>query len=268
LSAAVPAPTPAFSRFGAAVLAGAALLLAVGAPAELVAVRHVEGAVHGFLALRALDGRTLADGDLIQSARGDRVTSRLVFRFRDGSLHDETVVFSQSGSFRLIRDHLVQKGPAFERAVDLSIDAGSGQVTVRYAEKDGKEKTASERLDLPADLANGLIFTLLKNIRPETPRTTVSMVAATPKPRLVKLIVTPAGQEPFAIGGSPRKAVKYVVRVEIGGLAGFAASLLGKKPPDSHVWILGGEAPAFVKSEGPLSMGGPLWRIELASPAW
>jgi hypothetical protein len=196
------------------------------------------------------------------------VTSRLVFRFRDGSLHDETVVFSQSGSFRLIRDHLVQKGPAFERAVDLSIDAGSGQVTVRYADKDGKEKTASQRLDLPADLANGLIFTLLKNIRPETPRTTFSMVAATPKPRLVKLIVTPAGQEPFAIGGSPRKAVKYVVRVEIGGLAGFAASLLGKKPPDSHVWILGGEAPAFVKSEGPLSMGGPLWRIELASPAW
>lgn len=39
-------------------------------------------------------------------------------------------------------------------------------------------------------------------------------------------------------------------------------------PPDSHVWILGGEAPAFVKSEQPLYFGGPVWRIELASPSW
>jgi hypothetical protein len=228
----------------------------------------VEGVVHGFLALRALDGRTLADGDLIQSARGNRVTSRVVFHFRDGSLHDETVVFSQSGSFRLISDHLVQKGPAFERPVDLSIVVGSGQVTVRYPDEDGKAKIASKRLDLPVDLANGMIFTLLKNIRPETPQTTFSLVAATPEPRLIKLIVTPAGRETFSTGGSPRKAVKYVVKVEIGGLPGFVASLLGKEPPDSYVWILGGEAPAFVKSEGPLSMGGPLWRIELASPVW
>ena len=32
--------------------------------------------------------------------------------------------------------------------------------------------------------------------------------------------------------------------------------------------ILGGEAPAFVKSEQSLYTGGPVWRIELVSPAW
>jgi hypothetical protein len=37
---------------------------------------------------------------------------------------------------------------------------------------------------------------------------------------------------------------------------------------NTHVWILGGEAPAFVKLEGPLYFGGPIWRIELASPVW
>ena len=53
-----------------------------------------------------------------------------------------------------------------------------------------------------------------------------------------------------------------------GGVAGVVAPLVGKQPPDSHVWVLEGEAPAFVKSEGPLAMGGDSWRIELVSPVW
>jgi hypothetical protein len=59
-----------------------------------------------------------------------------------------------------------------------------------------------------------------------------------------------------------------VIKVEIGGVAGVIAPLVGKQPPDSHVWILGGDSPAFVKAEQALYTGGPVWRIELASPAW
>jgi hypothetical protein len=84
----------------------------------------------------------------------------------------------------------------------------------------------------------------------------------------VKLAITVAGDEPFSTGGTARKATNYVLRVEIGGISGLLAPLLGKQPPDSHVWILGGEAPAFVKSEQPFYLGGPLWRIELVSPVW
>jgi len=58
------------------------------------------------------------------------------------------------------------------------------------------------------------------------------------------------------------------VKVEIGGLPGVIAPLIGKQPHDTAVWILPGEAPAFVKSEGPFYQGGPIWRIELASPVW
>jgi hypothetical protein len=43
------------------------------------------------------------------------------------------------------------------------------------------------------------------------------------------------------------------------------AHMLGKEPPDTHAWVLRGEAPAFVKSEGPFYAGGPIWRIQLAS---
>ncbi len=235
---------------------------------EVVPVRHAEGMVHGFLALRTLGGETIADGDLIQTSRGDRVTSRLVFRFRDGSLHDETAVFTQSGNFRLVSDHLIQKGPSFPRSFDVTIDRASGRVDVRSREKEGPEEIFSERLDLPPDLSNGLAFILLKNIAPSSGRRELPMVAATPQPRLVKLVVASAGEDRLSIGGSPRKATHFIVKIEIGGIAGVVAPLIGKQPPDSHVWILEGEAPAFVRSEGPLAMDGPVWRIELVSPVW
>jgi hypothetical protein len=152
--------------------------------------------------------------------------------------------------------------------MEVSIDGSSGQVMVRTSDDEGKEKVVAERLDLPSDVANGLVLTLLKNIRSDAAQTKVSMVAATPKPRLVSLAITSQGEEPFSIGGNSRKATHYLVKVQIGGAAGLVAPLLGKQAPDTHVWILGGEAPAFVKSEGPLYFGGPIWRIELVSPVW
>ena|ERR1022692_1337533 len=137
-----------------AVLVACATLLQPGTmPAATVVVRHTEGLVHGFLVLRTLAGDTLANGDLLQVARSDRVTCRLVFRFKDGSVHDETAVFSQRHNFRLLNDHLVQKGPAFQHPMDVSIDGSTSQVTVRNTDDDGKEKVVTERLDLPPDLA-------------------------------------------------------------------------------------------------------------------
>ena len=58
------------------------------------------------------------------------------------------------------------------------------------------------------------------------------------------------------------------MKIKIGGVAGVIAPIIGKQPADTHVWIMQGDAPAFVKSEGPLAPDGPIWRIELASPAW
>jgi hypothetical protein len=234
---------------------------------EPVAVRHTEGLVHGFLVLRTLEGKAIADGELIQSARGTRVTTRLRFHFKDGSLHDEVAVFSQRRHFRLLSDHLVQKGPSFPHPLDMSIDTGTGLVTVRYVD-DGEEKVKSGRMDLPADLANGLIPTLLKNVVAKNPPASFSFVAPTPAPRLVKLSITAAGQERFSTGGRTHVARHYVLKVDIGGVSGLVAPLLGKQPPDSHVWILEGDAPAFVKSEQPLYTGGPVWRIELTAPEW
>lgn len=240
----------------------------IPASASQVAVRYKEGLLHGFLVLSTLEGNPLADGDLLQTAHGDQVTSRLVYHFRDGSLDDETTIFSQRRDFRLISYHLMQKGPSFQRALEMSVTASSGQVTVRYTGDDGKEKVETERMKLPPDVANGLVLSLLRNLGPDAPPLEVSIVVATPKPRVVKLAITAQGPEPFLLGASNRKAIHYVLKVQIGGLTGLVASWFGKQPPDSHIWILGGEAPAFVKSEVPSYIGGPMWRTELVAPVW
>jgi hypothetical protein len=163
---------------------------------------------------------------------------------------------------------LIQKGRTVPQPLEMSIDGPRGEVIVRYTDTQGKPKVETERFDIPPDLANGLIPTLLKNVQAGAPPKTVSLIAATPKPRLVKLAITVAGDESFSTGGTSRKATHFVLKVDVGGIAGLVAPLLGKQPPDSHVWILGGEAPAFVKAEQPLYLGGPLWRTELVSPVW
>ncbi|HEY6391397.1 MAG TPA: hypothetical protein VIX89_08975 [Bryobacteraceae bacterium] len=235
--------------------------------AQPVAVRHVEGTTHGFLVLRSIDRKTLAAGDLAQTVQGDRVTSNLVFRFKDGSVDDDTVVYSQSHNFRLISDHHVQKGPSFPKPMDVSIDAANGQVTARSIDG-GKDKVEEHHLDLQPDLANGMLITLLKNLQADVAETKVSYVAATPKPRLVKLAITPQGEEMFWIAGARHKATRFNVKVELGGVAGVVAPIVGKQPKDTQIWILGGKAPIFVRMEGQFYQGGPVWTIELTSPVW
>ena len=249
----------------AILLACAAMLQPNALFAETIPVRHTEGLIHGFLVVRTLEGKAVADGQMTQDARGDRVTTHLIFRFKDGSTYEDTTIFSQRGTFRLLSDHLILRGRSFKQPVDTLIDTSTGQVKVRYTDAKGKEKVIAQRMELPRDVTNGLLLTLMKDIKPSVPRTTVSMVATTPKPRVVKLAIIPRGEEPFTIGRFHHKAMHFAVKVEIGGLTGFVARLMGKQPADTHVWVLGGEAPAFVKAEGPLYVGGPIWRIQLAS---
>jgi len=144
-----------------------------GLQADQVNVRYREGRAHGFLVLRTLEGKTLAVGDATQNTAGDRVTTKLVLRFKDGSMHEETTEFSQRDKFQLMTYRVVQKGPAFKRPLGTSIDFSTGQIMVRYTDDHGKEKVLSERLELPPDFADGIVPTLLKNFPPAASQLTV-----------------------------------------------------------------------------------------------
>jgi hypothetical protein len=236
--------------------------------AQLIPVRFVQGTVHGFLQMRSEDGHIVASGDSVQVAHGSQVTVRTTFTFKDGSIDDETTVFLQRGTFRLVSDRHLQKGPFFPHPMDVLIDARSGQVTVHSTGKDGKEEVKTDHLTLPADLANGMVPLVIEHIRSGVAETTVPMLVLTPKPRLVKLIISPRGEESFDVVGSPRKALHYEIKINIGGIEGMVAPIVGKAPPNIQLWIIGGLAPTFLREEGPIYAEGPIMTIELASPVW
>lgn len=254
------------ARFQSAAVA--AFLAAVSAlSAEPVPVHHYQGYLRGFVVVKDLDDKVLASGDVIQNPAGSRVTTKLILHFKDGSLYEETAVFSQRRTFQLLTYKQVQKGPSFKTEETLSFDTSSGKVNIQYVDKDGQTKTIDDKMTLPPDLANGIITTLLSDIDPKV-ETTLSMLVSTPKPRVVKLKIASLEPDSFSVGGSGAKATHYVVNIDIGGVTGVVAKVVGKQPPPMNMWIAAGNAPVFLKSEAPLFEDGPIWRIEMASPVW
>ena len=79
---------------------------------------------------------------------------------------------------------------------------------------------------------------------------------------------TVLGLDNFLTGSASHKAIRYDVKVDIPGVRGAIAPLVGKQPPDTHIWILSGSSPVFLKSEGPLCEGCAVWRTQLESPVW
>jgi hypothetical protein len=233
-----------------------------------VPVRFAEGSLHGFLVLSTPEGVLIASGDLLQVARDGGVKSRLVFHFKDGSVFDETVVFTQRNVFTMQSYHLVQRGPVFPEDTEITLERASGKYHAKTrARKDGREKVKDGKLVLPLDVSNGMVLTLVKNLSAGAGET-VHMVAFTPTPKLIKLELAPSGEQKILVGGTEKSATHYVLKPILGIWLKLFASLLGRTPPDNHAWIVTADVPAFVKFEGPLYMNGPVWRIELTTPRW
>jgi hypothetical protein len=152
--------------------------------------------------------------------------------------------------------------------MDVLIDARSGQITVRTPGKDGKEDIKTDHLNLPPDVANGIIPIVLENLPTVSSGATVTMVVMTPKPRLVKLVATYVGDDNSSVAGSTRKAAHYNIKIDLGGIVGVIAPLVGKAPPDIQIWTIGGAATTFAREQGPLYAEGPIMTIQLASPVW
>jgi hypothetical protein len=252
-----------------AVIMVIAALVSVPVDAAPVAVRFPEGVTHGFLLVRSLVGEIIGQGEMTQVVKGaDLVESQLVFRFKDGSLHDEKVVFSQQRMFTLISYRLVQRGPSFPDQIDVSIDRGTAQYKVRSkAGEDGKEEMLTGEVDLPKDAYNGMLVMVLKNLRKRTDET-VSVLAFTPGPQVIKLELLLMGEHTVQIGEVSSKAMHYVFKPQIGMIKEFFGKATGKLPAHFHYdcWMLGDEVSSFVKFEGPLQLMGPIVRIELVSP--
>ena len=231
-----------------------------------VPVRFTEGMVRGFLELKDAKGNRIASGDFLQTSHGGEIKSRMALQFKDGSVHDETAVFTQQHNFVLQGYRLIQKGPSFESDMEVSLERATGKYRVKVKEKGKDEKLLEGKLDLPMDVYNGMVPTVIKNLKKGATEN-LHVVAFTPAPRVIELEMIASGEDKVLIGDRERSASHYVLKPKLGILK-LPAMLLGRNPPDNHLWTIMEDVPAFVKFSGPLAAGGPIWRVELTSPRW
>lgn len=234
-----------------------------------VAVRFPEGLTHGFLLVRSTAGDIIGHGELTQIVKeGGLAESRLVFRFKDGSVHDEKVAFSQQRVFTLIRYQLTQRGPSFPEQMEVVIDRGTSTYEVRAGTREnGMEKVFTGNIEVPKDAYNGMIVTTLLNL-PKGANETVNVLAFVPEPTAISVELVFVREQTIRIGDQPRKAWQYAFKPDIGPVKKFLGSMLGKLPADFHYdcYILADDVPSFVRFEGPLQLMGPVLSIELMSP--
>ena len=254
-----------------AIAAIIAMIGLMGSPtgAAPIAVRFPEGIAHGFLLVRSSSGEIIGHGEMTQVVKAeDLVDSHLVFNFKDGSLHDEKVTFSQQGVFSMLRYHLVQRGPSFPDQIEVSIDRRTAEYKVRSrAGEEGNEEVLAGAFTLPNDVYNGIFVTMLLNL-PKGASEMVNFLAFTPAPEIFRLELQLAGERTVQIDELSRKALHYVFRPDIGMIRELLGKATGKIPAHFHYdcWILADEVPSFVQFEGPLQLLGPIVRIELVSP--
>ncbi|UFS70348.1 hypothetical protein LPW11_21070 [Geomonas sp. RF6] len=238
------------------------------AAAAPVSVRYSEGIVRGFLVLQSTDGALVASGDFLQvKQENGEVETRTVFYFKDGSLFDETVRFTQKNSFTMQSYRLVHKGPAFKQDMSATLERASGKYRVVVKPHGKAEKVYEGKFDFPSDLYNGMIPIIAKNLR-EGGGESVHLVAFTPAPRVIGLDLVPSGKNKVMVGAIEKSVLHYVLKPKLGVGLKIPAALLGRLPPDNHLWVMTSEVPAFVRFEGPLYPEGPVWQIELTSPRW
>jgi hypothetical protein len=239
------------------------ITVATAAPAEQISVKHIQLPMHGFMVARPETGKIAAPVEFTQAVQGDEVTMRLTYRFVDGSIDDETTTYRQQGTLRLVRSHHIQKGPFFAKPVDFAVEAATGTATSRTADKKGKINVETEHIDLPDDLANGFVGTLLLNVPPNTAPFRVGILAPVFGGRLIRILISPEGEQPFQKTGQTLQATVFRIHPELGGILGVIATLLGLQPKDVTVWVLEGEQPAVVRIVGQLGGSGPVLSSEL-----
>ena len=239
------------------------ITLGTAASAERISVRHIQSPMHRFMVARSENGKIIANGEFSQVVQGDEVTMRLTYHFVDGSIDDETTTYKQGGTFRLIRNHHIQNGPFFVKPVDFAVEAATGIATTRTTDKDGKIHVESEHMDLPDDLANGFVGTLLLNVSQNTTPFRVGMLAPVGGGRLIRILISPEGEQPFHTTGQTLKATVFRIHPELGGIVGVIARLIGLQPKDVMVWVQEGEEPAVVRIVGQLGGYGPVVNSEL-----
>jgi hypothetical protein len=124
------------------------------------------------------------------------------------------------------------------KLVDFTVEVATGIATSRTADKNGNIHVENHHIEVPDDLANGFVGTLLLNAPQNTTPFRVAMLVPVNGARLIRIQISPGGRAGFHTTGQTRRAIVFRIHPELGGIAGVIVSLIGLRPKDVMVWVL------------------------------
>ena len=104
---------------------------------------------------------------------------------------------------------------------------------------------------------------MLLNVPPNTAPFRAGILAPVFGGRLIRILVSPQGEQPFQRAGQNLKATVFRIHPELSGILGMLATLLGRQPKDVMAWVLEGETPAVMRVVGQFGGSGPVLSSDL-----
>jgi hypothetical protein len=227
----------------------AALLLVVAGSATAVEVHSPPGALHGFPSMTDESGTVIADGELSQERRGDRLFVHASWVFRGGRRAEETATFRLGTELAQERFAWVETERGEEqRRFEVDFVTGDARSSVRRGDRMDR---AQERLDLPAGSSfagYGVALAASQLLLGPGDEAELTFVAFTPGPRAVTLAIRNDGEEGIPAAGRSIACDRFTLHPKLPLLVRPFVHAR-----DAHLWFTHSPPRALVRAEQELA---------------
>jgi len=220
-----------------------------------------EGDVAGTTAILAPDDHVIGMIEYRQVRRGERLSSRRIARFTDGSSDEDEAEAIVGDRLEAIAGHTIVRDTDGETTVDLSIDVRGGRITGTVGRGAARREVLTEAKLPPATYWGPLVFIALKNFdaNAEDGRLVFRTIAPTPTPRIFDMALTDTGPAPVEQAGITLAAHRFVLTPTFNRAIDPIIRLI---VPDATFFILPGEPPALARYAGPRNFNRQPIRIQ------
>jgi hypothetical protein len=235
--------------------------LLIAAPATAVEWTSVEGAAHGFPAMRDHTGRTVADGEFSQWVAHGRLHVNITFVGKARRIEEKAVfrqrpeLAQESWSLREFRNGSLYR--------QFEVDFRAGTASAKKREQGKELDTWSDDVTIDTGRAfAGFGFTLaVKALRKRLVRgehVELQAVGFSPKPQVVTVEISYGGLDRMRMAGRMVRGDRFIVHPKLPWIADLFVDV-----PDARIWLTTPPA-AFLRWEGPLAEpNDPHTRVDL-----
>lgn len=220
-----------------------------------------EGDVAGTTTILAPDDHEIGVVEYRQVRRGDRLSSRRVARFADGSSDEDEAEAIVAERLEAISGRSVVRDADGEAIVDVTIDVRGGRISGTVGRDAARREVSIQVAFPPATYWGPLVFIALKNFaaNAEDGRLVFRTVAPTPTPRVFDMVLTDAGPASLAQAGVTLDARRFTLAPTLNWAIDPIIRLV---VPEAAFFLLPGDPPALARFTGPRNFNRQPIRIQ------